>query len=233
MSKRAIALLMAVVGLVVGLWLGGHPDKLPGGVRDVFVDQKAEVSDQVLQEIEDNYWRKVDSSDLQNASARGMVKAISKQTKDQFSHYFDPKEFKQFQQVTQGQFSGVGLGVTGVKQGLRVNEVFPGSPAQKAGIKRADVIAAVDGESIAGKDATLATGLIKGDPGTKVTLKVLPGGKPPPREVTIERANIDVPVVKGSITHVNGVPVAYVRMAAFTPNVHEALRNEIDRLRAK
>jgi hypothetical protein len=80
MSKRAIALVFVVGGVLVGMWLGGHPDKLPGGVRDVFVDQKAEVSDQVLQEIEDNYWKPVSSDELQNASARAMVKQISKQT---------------------------------------------------------------------------------------------------------------------------------------------------------
>jgi carboxyl-terminal processing protease len=233
MSKRATALLVAVIALAVGLWLGGHPDHLPGGIRDVFVDQKAEVSDQVLEEIEDNYWRKVDSTDLQNASARGMIDRVRKQFKDRFSHYFDPKQFKEFQQVTEGQFSGVGLGVTGVKRGLRVSEVFAGSPAQKAGIKRGDVIAAVDGRSIAGLDATLATGMIKGNPGTEVTLSVLPGGKPPPRKVTLERANIDVPVVDGRIVKAGGTAVAYVRMAGFTPGVHDALRKQIEDLRAK
>src|SRR4029079_6481022 len=94
-----------------------------------------------------------------------------------------------------------------------------------------DVITAVDGQSIAGKDATLATGLIKGEPGTKVTLTVLPGGPPPPREVTMERANIDVPVVDGRMVKAGGTPVAYVRMAAFTPGVHDALRKEIEKLR--
>lgn len=233
MSKRAIALLVVVLALAGGMWLGGHPDVLPGGLRDVFVDQKAAVSDQVLQEIEDNYWRKVDSTDLQNASARGMIDRVRKQFKDRFSHYFDPKQFEQFEQVTEGRFSGVGLGVTGVKQGLRVSEVFPGSPAEKAGIKRGDVITAVDGRSIAGLDATLATGMIKGDPGTEVTLTALPGGKPPPRKVTMHRARIEVPVVDGRIVKVGGTPVAYVRMASFTPGVHEELRKQIEELRAK
>src|SRR4051812_31001199 len=127
MSKRAIALLVGVAALLVGMWLGGHPDTLPSGVRDVFVDQKAEVSDQVLEQIEDNYWKEVDSEDLQNASARGMVDSVRKEFDDKFSHYFDPKQFKEFQQVTQGQFSGVGMSVTGVERGLRVSEVFPGS----------------------------------------------------------------------------------------------------------
>jgi carboxyl-terminal processing protease len=233
MSKRAIALVVGVGGVVLGMWLGGHPDTLPSPIRDVFVDQSAEVSDQVLDEIKDNYWKPVSSDDLQNASARGMVKEIGKKTKDKFSHYFDKKQFQQFQQVTEGRFSGVGLGVSGIKRGLRVTEVFKDSPAQKAGIKRDDVIVAVNGESLAGMDATLATGKIKGEPGTKVTLTVLPGGKPPPREVTIERADIDVPVVAGRIIKVGGVPVAYVRMAAFTPHVSDALRKKIEDLRAK
>lgn len=236
MSNRAIALVVVLVALgslLVGMWLGGHPDKLPSGVRDAFVDQKAEVSDEVLQQIEDNYWKPVSSEDLQNASAKGMVGRIRKQTKDRFSHYFDPEEYKKFQQVTNGTLSGVGIAVTGVDQGLRASEVFPNSPAKSGGIKPGDVITAVNGESIAGKDATLATGLIRGEPGTEVTLTVLSNGKPPPRKLTLKRAEVDVPVVDGHMIEVGATPVAYVRMAQFTPGVHEALRNEIEKLRSR
>ncbi len=233
MSKRAIALPVGVVALLVGMWLGGHPDTLPGGLRDVFVDQKAEVSDQVLDEIEDNYWKEVDSDTLQNASANGMVDSIRKEFADKFSHYFDPEQFKEFQQVTDGTLSGVGMSVTGVEQGLRVSQTFPDSPARKAGIERGDVITEVNGESIAGEDATAATGKIRGEPGTKVTLTVLSGGRPPAEKLRVERAEVHVPVVAGRLIKAGGTPVAYVRMAQFTPGVHAALRKKIEDLRAK
>ncbi len=92
---------------------------------------------------------------------------------DRFSHYFDPSQLKQFKQSTSGSFSGVGLSVSEVKPGLRVTTVFDDTPAPKrAGIREGDVILAVDGHSIAGEPADVATGTIKGPPGTKVALRV-------------------------------------------------------------
>jgi carboxyl-terminal processing protease len=229
MPLRFKAVLVAAFFLFFGMWLGGHPDILPSGIRDAFVDESADTTAEALQEIEDNYWRPVNTDQLQDESVRGMVGALRKQYKDRFSHYFDPEQFKQFEEATGGEFSGVGLGVNEVKGGLRVSTVFDDSPAKKAGIKEGDVITAVDGRSIAGEDADVAVGLIKGPAGTQVKLSVR-SGKGDAREVTLERAQIDVPVVDGRLLHVNGKPVAYVRMVSFTPGVHAKLREEIQQL---
>jgi carboxyl-terminal processing protease len=227
---RWTATLLALGGLLAGLYLGGHPDSLPGFVRDAFVDEKPSLTDEVLGDVHDKYWRKTDEGALQEHSAAGIVGKLRKQYEDRFSHYFTPKQFSEFKQATEGAFSGVGLGVVGVPQGLRVSEAFDGSPAKRAGIKRGDLITAVNGRSLAGVDATLATGLIKGEPGTRVTLAVKSKGAEP-LQVKLTRARIEVPVVKGRLLRGGGKPTAYVRLAAFTPGVHGELRKEIERLR--
>lgn len=229
MSIRATAVVVVLVALLAGIWLGGHPDALPQGVRDVLVDERGDVTAEALREIEDNYWRAVDSDRLEDESVRGMVAALRKRYKDRFSHYFDPEEFEQFKQAAEGEFSGVGLAVNEAKRGLRVSTVFAGSPAKEAGIVRGEVITEVDGRSIAGKDAELATGFIKGPAGTEVTLTVR-GRDGQTRELTMTRAQINVPVVKGRLIRAGGIPVAYVRMVSFTPGVHAKLREEIERL---
>ncbi len=228
MSRRAAAALAALLGLVAGLWLGGHPDRLPGALRDLFVSDPVALNAQALGVIEDDYFKPVKGSELSDASIDGMVRALRKRFHDRFSHYFDPKTFDRFQESTSGQFSGVGLSVTQVKRGLRVATVFAGSPAKRAGIRPGDVIVAVDGSSIAGEDADVSTAKIKGKPGTKVTLSVLRDGRR--RTIRLERAELKVPVVTGGLRRAGGKRVAYVRFSDFVDGAHGELRSKLQRL---
>src|SRR3712207_5693546 len=84
--------------LVAGLWLGGHPDRLPEPVRDVFVDERAQLLDEALDAIERDYYRGVDRNELDDASVRGAVESLG----DRFSAYFDPRSFARFQEATEG-----------------------------------------------------------------------------------------------------------------------------------
>jgi carboxyl-terminal processing protease len=180
--------------------------------------------------IEDSYYKGVDASRLDDASIRGMVRELRDQFDDRFSHYFDPGELKQFEQSTSGSFSGVGLSVREVKKGLRVTTVFDDTPAKDAGIREGDVISSVDGESIAGEPADVATAMIKGPPGTTVTLKVDSPSTGRTREIRLERAQVRVPVVQGRIRRAAGRKVAYVQLAGFSEGAHGELRSEIERL---
>ena len=56
--------------------------------------------------------------------------------------------------------------------GLRVVDVFPGSPAARAGLTRGDVIVQVGASTLANRSADFASRLIKGRAGTRVTLTV-------------------------------------------------------------
>jgi carboxyl-terminal processing protease len=183
--------------------------------------------------IEQNYFHAVKPSLLDNASIDGMISTLKKRYDDRFSHYFDPKEYRQFALANSGHFSGVGLTVNGVKAGLRVAMVLPDSPAKQAGIKPNDVVVAVNGHSIAGVPEDVAASRIKGPAGTSVTLTVRPAGKGKPREVRLKRARVKLPVATGHIAHAGPAKVAYVRFATFSSGSHGQLASEIQRLYSK
>jgi carboxyl-terminal processing protease len=230
---RWIAALLAVGGLALGLFLGGHPGDLPRPVRDVFVDeQNTDLTAQVLDKVNDDYWKSTDNGDNENASARGIVQNLKKKYKDKFSDFYDAKQFQAFNDESNGAYAGVGLGITPVPQGLQVSQVFKKSPADGAGIKVGDIVTAVGGQSIAGEDSTVATGKIKGQPGTSVTITVKSKGRKP-RDLTLKRAIVSLPIVAGKIIKAGGQKIAYVRMAQFTPDVHEAIAHQMVKLRAK
>ena len=225
-----VALACALAALVVGLFLGGHPTTLPGGLRQLFVEDERTLRAEVIEEIEDSYIRDVPRSQLENApTVRAMVKSL----RDPFSHYLSPTEFTRLQASVEGQFEGIGVGVMPDPRGLAVLVVFPGSPAERAGIHKGDVIAAVERRSIAGQHVDLAVAKIKGRPGTSVRLTVLTPDTGRRRDVVVERARIDVPPVTGGPRTAGGVKLGVVRLVTFSGGAHVKLRAKIDSLVAQ
>jgi carboxyl-terminal processing protease len=212
--------------LIAGIWLGGHPSSLPGFVRDAFVgDSEGQLYDEALDTIADNYYRPVDKDELLDKGLEAGVKSLD----DRFSAYFDPKEYKEFEEATDGAFEGVGMNVAEVERGLRVLTVFENSPAKRGGIRPGDVITAVDGRSLEGKTSEQATTLIKGPAGTPVTLTVV-RGKAAPRDVRLVRAKVDVPVVESEMRTYRGKKFAHVRLSSFTSGAHGEVRQAVDAL---
>jgi carboxyl-terminal processing protease len=228
-ERRAGFILGGVIGFAAGLLLAatGLFD-----VEDVIVGNDS-LSDEAAQTIEDSYWKNVDSSKLDDASVRGMVNELKDRYDDRNTHYFNPKQFRRFNQSTSGRFSGVGLSVSEVKRGLRVATVFAGTPAKRAGIEEGDVITGVDGKSIAGEPADVATAKIKGPPGTEVRIRVLRPSTGKSRELKLERARVQIPAVRGELRRAGGDKVAYVQLAGFSEGVHGELRSELERLYAR
>src|SRR5207247_113190 len=88
-------------------------------------------------------------------------------------------------------------------------------------------VVAVNGRSIAGLPSQVSTGRIKGPAGTFVTLSVLSPGQPRPRRVRLKRARIHVPLAIGRMIRHDGLPLAYVRLAAFDSGAHGAVEKEL------
>ena len=224
-----VAFLCAVFALFVGIWLGGHPENLPGVLQDALVDEDRALRAEVIDTIEDNFYKKVDEEKLDDASLKGIVDSLE----DPFSHYLTPEEATQFNESVSGEFEGVGMNVEEDRRGLRVIRVFEKSPAEKAGILRGDLILSVNGRSIAGVNSDVATSRIKGEAGTTVELSVMTPGEPEPRELKVERERIEVPVASGRIVERDGEKIGVVELASFSSGAHGILRRELNELLKK
>jgi carboxyl-terminal processing protease len=223
---RAFAALVAVLAaLCVGMYLGGHPADLPNFLQDAFVDDSATLNSEATDVIEENFYRKVPESQLEDASLQGMVRSL----KSRFSHYFTPNENRLFEQATSGEFSGVGMTVIERKRGLLVVGVFDDSPAKAAGIRPGDLITEVNGRSIAGESSEVSTARIKGKSGTSVKLTIKRKGKPA-RTLSVKRAKIKVPVVDSSMKRKGGQKLGDVSLASFTSGAHADLGAAIRKL---
>jgi carboxyl-terminal processing protease len=226
--RRSLVPLLVIllpVLLVAGIWLGGHPENLPSGVRDTLVaDTDGRVYEEAVDTLERDYYRKVDRKKLLDQSLEQAVGSLD----DRFSHYFAPRDFTDFQAATEGRFEGVGMTVEEIERGLRVLTVYKGSPADRGGLKPGDVITHVDGRPIAGDSSEESTTRIKGPAGTSVRLTVRSKGET--RELTLERAEVEIPVVKAEMRRSGGRKIAHVHLAGFTSGAHGEVGSAVKRL---
>jgi carboxyl-terminal processing protease len=215
--------------LAAGLWLGGHPQDLPGFLRSAFVaDRQTRVVDEAIERIASDYYRPIPSSQLANSSIAGVVTSLG----DRFSHYLTPAEFHEFN--TPPHFAGIGVAVGPQQRGLLIAHVFDSSPAARAGLKAGEVIVGVNGRKLEGLSADAATALIKGVPGTDVQLEVESprahgAAHGALRRVKITRATISEPVVASVAKTVGRVKLGVVALATFSPGAHGEVREAVER----
>ncbi len=230
-ARGAIAFGVGLLAMLcVGLWLGGHPGKLPVFLRTPFVDDRAGLTAEAAGLIEDNYFRRVDGGELTDASLQGMVRGLRRQYHDRFSEYFSSEGLDRFNEAISGRFSGIGLSVGRAERGLLVGRVFPNAPAARAGITVGDTIVSVNGKSIAGEPSEVATAKIKGPEGTEVTVGVLDKSTGRVRQVRLTRAEVALPIVTSRVKEVGGRKLGYVRLATFSEGSHGLLRDAVEKV---
>jgi carboxyl-terminal processing protease len=236
LKPGGVAVLAAglIAALCAGMFLGGHPDVLPDPLRDAFVDEETSLTAEAMDVIEDNYYRAVPADELSEGSIQGMVRQLGRLHKDdRFSHYFSPADLERFDASISGKFTGVGMSVTEVPRGLRIARVYPGTPAKEGGLRTGELVVAVNGETIAGQDSELISARIKGPEGTDVTLTLFNPQTRKEREVTLTRAEIDVPITLTRVRTVNGRKLGYVGLADFSEAAHAKLQRAVQSVRDK
>ena len=226
-SLKVVLIVLVPCMLVLGIWLGAHPRFLPGPVADALAGpEDRRVTLDALDTIYDKYYRPVRRGALSDAAIAGAVKDLD----DRFSAYFSPKEYGEFQLSLDNEFSGVGTAVRSVKEGLRIQTVYPESPAQKAGLRVGDIVTGAGNRKLAGLTDEKAITLIKGPEGTFVTLTIRRGDRT--FDKRLKRARISVPVVSSRLANAGGKRVAYIALSTFGPRTAHVEMNEAIR-RAK
>jgi carboxyl-terminal processing protease len=212
--------------LILGIYLGGHPEDLPGFARSALVaDHETRAVNEAINRIASDYYRPVAKGRLTNASVAGAVSSLG----DRFSHYLSPREYREFNQPPS--FTGIGVSVATAHRGLRVARVFDGSPAARAGLREGDVIVEVNARKLAGVSADKAIALIKGRPGTEVELGVEQQrkGRTAVSSLRLTRATISQPVVASATRKLRGKQLGIVELATFTPGAHGEVREGVER----
>jgi carboxyl-terminal processing protease len=216
---------LIVVGLLIltlGVWLGGHPSWLPSGLRSTFTDDSnTQLMQDVLNVLHRDYYRPINQAQLESKGIDGAIASLH----DPYSHYFDPANYRSFLSQSNPHLSGIGVDVLPDSGGLRVVDVFPNSPASRAGLERGDVIVDVGTTSLAGRSADFDSALIRGRAGTTVTLTIVRGTHRSTVKVT--RQNLAIPIATSNLVTYHGVKIGDLQLTSFTQGAAAALRTQV------
>ena len=177
----------------------------------------------VYKKIKDQYVDEVDDATLFNYAIEGMVSKL-----DPYSDYLSKDDFSELRIGTTGKFGGIGIEITMEDGFVKIITPIDDTPAQKAGLKAGDLVIEVQDVSLKDKSLNDAVKLMRGDPGTKVKIKILREKAKQPLDFELTRQII---VSKGIKTKIFNGEIGYLRLSSFQSNSTTNVRNAIYELR--
>ena len=180
---------------------------------------------EAYQLVKEKYVEKKTPRELYEGAIKGMLEGL-----DPHSTLFTPDQLKEFQVETSGEFGGLGIQITKTKDGrLMIIAPIEDTPAYRAGIKPGDVIVKINDKKVT-PDMTLseAVKLMRGKPGTKITIWIWRKGWPEPKPFTLTRAVIKIKSVKFRILPGD---IGYIRFTMFQRNSVEEFKRALESLK--
>lgn len=179
----------------------------------------------VYKKIKEQYVDEVDDATLFNYAIEGMVTKL-----DPYSDYLSKDDFSELKIGTTGRFGGIGIEITMEDGFVKIISPIDDTPAQRAGLKSGDLVIEVEGVSLKDKSINDAVKLMRGEPGTKVSVKVLREKEDAPLDFELTRQII---VSKGIKTEIFNGEFGYLRLSSFQSNSTANVRKAIYDLRKK
>ena len=223
MRKNSVFFLGAVAGTCLTLLAsaprGGLliPAAKAGAGSDTY--SQLNLFGEVFERIRSDYVEKPDDSRLMEAAISGMVTAL-----DPHSRYMSEKAWREMQEITHGEFGGLGIEVTPQDGLIKVVAPMDDTPAARAGIMSGDLITHVNDEAILGLSLEQAVKKMKGPANTTIRLKIKREGTAQPIDVSIKREIIRARPVR---YHTESGDIGYVRITTFNEQTTDGLKKAI------
>lgn len=175
----------------------------------------------VFERVRADYVEEVSDEELIEHAINGMLSAL-----DPHSSYLNPKNYREMQVQTRGEFGGLGIEVTLENGYVKVVSPIDGTPAFRAGIQPGDVITHLDGESVLGLTLAQAVEKMRGAPKTDLKLTIRRGTESP-FDVTVTRDIIKIQSVRWR----SEGDVGYIRITSFSEQTEAGIRRAIEGLK--
>ena len=224
LASLSVVLTTFAAGLLVGI---GRADddassfRVSGEVGDIAEGEGDEVIANALEQIRSTSVDPPSEQDLVRGAIRGMIKVL-KRSEDPYALFYSPKGYRSFQELTTGKFSGIGVWIKPKGGRLEIVSVLPGTPAKDAGLKRGDVIEAVDGAPVRDMTSDETINRIKGREGSEVEIEITRAGAT--LSFTITRKAIELPNLKASLLEEG---YGYIRLFGFARGAGGQVRERV------
>ena len=175
--------------------------------------------------VRSNYYTELDEESLVNGMLKGYMSGLN----DPYSNYMTPGEYQSLQEKESGRTVGIGVTVTMNEEGyIHIIEVQKGSPAEKAGLLKDDLVVAVNEQDVLEIGFDEAVTQVKGEEGTRAVLTIRREGKAD-RIYRITRETFDLITVDSKL--LSG-EIGYISISAFRENTPQQFHEAMETLTA-
>lgn len=184
--------------------------------------QQLEIFANVLSILQDNYVEEIDTKEIIDGAIKGLLYSL-----DPHSAYLQADAFRELQEETQGEFTGIGIEIT-IKEGiLTIISPIEGTPAEKAGLKANDIIVEIDGKKTKEMGSVEAIKQLRGPKGSSVTLTIYREGWGEVQTKTLIRDIIPLQSVKSYFLQPG---IAYTRITTFQSHTTQDYKDNLKKL---
>ncbi|MCW8857554.1 MAG: S41 family peptidase [Kangiella sp.] len=167
------------------------------------LDELAALAD-VYGEIKKSYVHELTDKQILDGAIRGMLHNL-----DPYSSFLNADEFAQLEESATGDYAGIGIEAVHLPEGIKVMAIVDESPAKASGLEVNDIITEIDGRPAQGMSDVEGSELMRGPPGSKVTLVVIKAADNKTQTMTITRQIIHTTSVRYQLLE-QGIGYAHI-----------------------
>ncbi|MBO4232171.1 MAG: S41 family peptidase [Bacteroidales bacterium] len=192
--------------------------------NDFEIAKNVDIFITILKELNAKYADEIVPGDLTKTAIDAMLEKL-----DPYTVYYPESQIEEYKLMTMGQYGGIGALIQQHGSDVVVSEPYEGCPAQTAGLRAGDKILKVNGQSTQGKSSSDVSDILKGQPGTKITLEVERVGEKKPVVINVTRKEIKLPNLPyyGLV----GDNVGYIKLDQFTENAGNEVKDAFLKLK--
>ncbi|MBX7055174.1 MAG: S41 family peptidase [Pyrinomonadaceae bacterium] len=192
MNKKfpLVAVILIVAGSVIGGLLGRMPSMTSASTAVTPELIKSEYAE-AFEVVNSNFAGKVDGDKISDAAMQGMLWTL-----DPHSSFFTREEFRKLGEEQASQFYGIGVSILQHRDGVYVQSVVPGTPAEKAGLRYGDRFVSVEGKDAKDWTSSEVSRNVRGEKGTPVKIRIERATSSSPIDLEIVRGGVPLPSIR-------------------------------------
>ena len=186
------------------------------------VAKNLDVFSTIYKQLDLMYVDTLDANEVIGNGIKAMLRSL-----DPYTEYYPQEKMEDLTQMRTGTYAGVGAMIRKNFQlgRVMVSEPYEGMPAAEAGLRRGDVILAIDDEDMTNKEVSHVSSKLRGDAGTSFIITVERPGVKKPLKLKVTRRAIQMPVIPHYGMQADGI--GYLNLNQFTQNCSRDVRRAL------
>lgn len=225
-----IMIITIILGSVIGSFITYILHDYPNNnkcIENKKIPNELEEFVNIYQNIINDYYEEIDHNKLLESGIEGMLNYLE----DDYSFYMNSQESESFNEQVEGKYTGIGVEIVQLADDtVQIYNVFDGTPAEVAGLKKGDIFISINDESVAGLTSSEISNKIKnGDSSVKIT--VLRDSEN--LDFTLTLKEVELESVTSKVFEKNGNKIGYLGVSVFAANTYTQFERKLLELEGK